>query len=97
MISLYLFIFFTVFLFGVVSLMIKRENLLMILLSMEFSMLGLLMFLFNLMLMFIGEIYFVVIFVVFMVIDSVLGLTILIFMIRLYGNDYFFGFNLLEC
>nr|WGL39505.1 NADH dehydrogenase subunit 4L [Typhlodessus monteithi] len=91
LLNLYLFIMFFI---GLVVFSSKRKHLLLMLLSMEFMILSL----YALMFMFLSfldyEFYFSMMFLVFCVCESVLGLSILVSMIRTYGNDYFFSMNL---
>ena len=44
-----------------------------------------------------GEFYFILVFIVFMVVERVLGLVILVSIVRLNGNDYFIYLNSLQC
>nr|UXW64247.1 NADH dehydrogenase subunit 4L [Agenocimbex maculatus] len=87
---------YLIFFIGMLSFSIKRFHLLMILLSLEFIV----MILFFLMIVFLNlygmELYFSMIFLVFSVCESTLGLGILVSMIRFYGNDYFQVLNLLK-
>nr|UZZ44230.1 NADH dehydrogenase subunit 4L [Orthotrichia sp. XG-2021] len=72
-----------------------RSHLLLILLSMEF----LVLVIFFLMLLYLmvmhTEIFFLVLFLIFAVCEGVLAISLMIHMIRIYGNDYLFAFNLL--
>nr|YP_010528145.1 NADH dehydrogenase subunit 4L [Cimbex luteus]QPM99423.2 NADH dehydrogenase subunit 4L [Cimbex luteus]UXW64286.1 NADH dehydrogenase subunit 4L [Cimbex luteus] len=87
---------YLIFFIGMLSFSMKRYYLLMILLSLEFVMI-LLFFLMIMYLSFYGmELYFSMIFLVFSVCESVLGLSILILMIRFNGNDYFQVLSLLN-
>nr|QLY89808.1 NADH dehydrogenase subunit 4L [Agapetus fuscipes] len=73
----------------------NSKHLLIILLSLELMVLGLFFMLYMLLMNFMSEMYFLMMFMVFSVCEGVLGLSLLISMIRLYGNDYFMNFNIL--
>nr|ARO34902.1 NADH dehydrogenase subunit 4L [Corynis lateralis] len=93
--SFILYLFLLIFFIGFFSLSLNRFHLLMILLNFEFLIL-ILFFFMMLFLTFYGlELYFSLIFLVFSVSEGVLGLSILILLIRSYGNDYFQILNLL--
>nr|AXS67642.1 NADH dehydrogenase subunit 4L [Cicadellidae gen. sp. 1 JCX-2018] len=65
-----------------------RKHIFMCLLSLEFLVLSL-MLIFSVSCVFFDyELYLVVFMMIFFVCESVLGLSILIYMIRFYGNDY---------
>lgn len=73
----------------------KCKHLLLILLSLEFIVLSLYFGLY-ICLMFYGyEYYFRIIFLTIRVCEGALGLSILVAIIRSYGNDYFQSFNIL--
>nr|UXW93473.1 NADH dehydrogenase subunit 4L [Blasticotoma sp. 'minuta'] len=75
----------------------KFKHLLIILLGLEFMVLSIYMNLFIYMGVFIYESYFSMVFLVFSVCEGVLGISILISMIRSYGNDFYDLFNLNKC
>nr|YP_010946787.1 NADH dehydrogenase subunit 4L [Pseudoglomeris planiuscula]WGO57544.1 NADH dehydrogenase subunit 4L [Pseudoglomeris planiuscula] len=75
----------------------NRKYLLMMLLSLEFIVLVLYFFLFSYLMLYNFELFFSMIFLTFSVCEGVLGLSILVSMIRSYGKDYFFVYNLLQC
>nr|YP_010946774.1 NADH dehydrogenase subunit 4L [Pseudoglomeris montshadskii]WGO57531.1 NADH dehydrogenase subunit 4L [Pseudoglomeris montshadskii] len=75
----------------------NRKYLLMMLLSLEFIVLILYFFLFYYLMMFNFELFFGLIYLTFSVCEGVLGLSILVSMIRSYGKDFFFIYNLLQC
>nr|AKM70140.1 NADH dehydrogenase subunit 4L [Greenidea kuwanai] len=82
---------------GVLFYVFNFNHLLMMLLGLEFMMLILfLWFLINLML-FINQYILLFIFLIFCISESVLGLTILILMVRFYGNDYLKSLMILQC
>nr|AYR05337.1 NADH dehydrogenase subunit 4L [Coleoptera sp. ACP-2013] len=67
----------------------KRKHLLLMLLSLEFIVLSLYMLIFCYLSLFDFEYFFSLMFLVFSVCEGVLGLSLLVFMIRSHGNDYF--------
>nr|AII02269.1 NADH dehydrogenase subunit 4L [Rhodoneura mellea] len=73
----------------------KYKHLLIVLLSLEFIVLGIFFF----MMVMLGgsnyNLYMLMVFLVFSVCEGALGLSILVSMIRTHGNDYFQSFNLL--
>nr|UFZ13147.1 NADH dehydrogenase subunit 4L [Ctenochauliodes punctulatus] len=75
----------------------NRKHLLLMLLSLEFMVISLFMFLIIFLLMFSYETYFSMVFLTFSVCEGALGLGILVSMIRTHGNDYFSSFNILVC
>nr|UZZ44139.1 NADH dehydrogenase subunit 4L [Marilia sp. XG-2021] len=64
------------------------------LLMMEFMMLNVFMIMFMYLLVMGFDLYFLMMFLVISVCEGVLGLSLLIYMIRFFGNDYYFIFNL---
>nr|ANJ70687.1 NADH dehydrogenase subunit 4L [Stomis pumicatus] len=83
------------FFIGLMVFSFKRKHLLLMLLSMEFIILSLYMLMFIYLSMFNYEYYFSMLFLVFCVCESVLGLSILVSLIRTHGNDFFFSMNML--
>nr|ARH53697.1 NADH dehydrogenase subunit 4L [Adrastus rachifer] len=73
----------------------KCKHLLLMLLSLEFIVLSLYFGLFICMMFYEYEYYFMMIFLTMSVCEGALGLSILVAMIRSYGNDYFQSFNIL--
>nr|YP_010447007.1 NADH dehydrogenase subunit 4L [Loxocera sinica]UTM10372.1 NADH dehydrogenase subunit 4L [Loxocera sinica] len=86
-----MFMFFS----GVFLFISNRKHLLSMLLSLEYIVLSLFFMLFMYLNMINYEMYFTMIFLTFSVCEGALGLSILVSMIRTYGNDYFQSFNLL--
>nr|AML26066.1 NADH dehydrogenase subunit 4L [Staphylinidae sp. BMNH 1274252] len=83
------------YLCGLIVFCLKRKHLLLMLMSLEFVILSLY---FSLMLSlndYSMEIYFSLIFLTMSVCEGALGLSILVSLIRSYGNDYFSSFNIL--
>nr|ATD53008.1 NADH dehydrogenase subunit 4L [Psammotettix sp. EMHAU-2015-Zz053036] len=75
------------------SLLTIRKHIFLCLLSLEFIVISLLMMLMHFV-MFTLSMYFMVILMVFFVCEGVLGLSVMVSMIRCYGNDYLNSFNL---
>nr|WON66000.1 NADH dehydrogenase subunit 4L [Carpelimus sp. 1 HFZ-2023b] len=88
------YIFILVFMSGLLSFCINKHFLLM-LLSLEFIMMGLFFGLFMYLSLLNNEFYFLMIFMIMVVSEGVLGLSILVSMARMFGNDYFLSFNTL--
>nr|YP_010632188.1 NADH dehydrogenase subunit 4L [Cybister brevis]WBP62302.1 NADH dehydrogenase subunit 4L [Cybister brevis] len=89
-IGTFIFMYFS----GLLMFSMKRKHLLLMLLSMEFIILSLYLLLFVYLSCYDFEYYFSMMFLVFCVCESVLGLSILVSLIRTHGNDYFFSMNL---
>nr|QNV11722.1 NADH dehydrogenase subunit 4L [Hydropsyche fulvipes] len=94
-----MFNFFFMFVFFMVNLMfmIKRKHLLNMLLVLEFLMMILFLLIILILVNISYESYFLIMFMVFMVCEGVLGITILVMLIRSIGSDYFHIYNLLMC
>nr|YP_010292346.1 NADH dehydrogenase subunit 4L [Gonimbrasia tyrrhea]ULO26071.1 NADH dehydrogenase subunit 4L [Gonimbrasia tyrrhea] len=95
MIMYNLMIIFIMFIIGNLIFISKNKHLLIILLSLEFIVLSIFFFLLMLLSFMEYDMYMLMIFLVFVVCEGALGLSILVSMIRTYGNDYFQSFNLL--
>jgi NADH-ubiquinone oxidoreductase chain 4L len=80
---------------GLFSFCIKRKHLLLILLRLEFVVLGLYFNLYLFLAYFDFEFYFGIIFLTIRVCEGALGLAILVSLVRTHGNDYFQTFNVL--
>nr|QZP41066.1 NADH dehydrogenase subunit 4L [Geoscapheus robustus] len=75
----------------------NRKHLLVTLLSLEFIVLILYSVLFNYLNVFNFELFFMMIFLTFSVCEGVLGLSLLVSMIRSYGNDFFNIYSMFQC
>jgi NADH-ubiquinone oxidoreductase chain 4L len=75
----------------------SRRHLLITLLRLEFIVLVLFIIIYFYLCMFNYELYFVILFLVFSVCEGSLGLSILVSIIRGFGNDYFQSYNVLQC
>nr|YP_010586169.1 NADH dehydrogenase subunit 4L [Eubasilissa sinensis]UZZ43931.1 NADH dehydrogenase subunit 4L [Eubasilissa sinensis] len=67
---------------------LNRKHLLIILLSLEFIMLNLFFLIYLYTISLGNSMYFMVLFMVLSVCEGVLGISILMYMIRIFGNDY---------
>nr|URX53391.1 NADH dehydrogenase subunit 4L [Incisitermes cf. incisus] len=91
------FYFSFVFFCGIWAFSSNRKHLLATLLSLEFMVLILFIMVYFYLCLFNYELYFVMIFLVFSVCEGSLGLSILVSMIRGFGNDYFQSYSVLQC
>nr|YP_010852791.1 NADH dehydrogenase subunit 4L [Gonepteryx amintha]WGL40171.1 NADH dehydrogenase subunit 4L [Gonepteryx amintha]WHS18937.1 NADH dehydrogenase subunit 4L [Gonepteryx amintha] len=73
----------------------KHKHLLIVLLSLEFIVLSMYLLMMIYFTMMNYNMYMLMVFLVFSVCEGALGLSILVSMIRTYGNDYFQSYNLL--
>nr|AIW06260.1 NADH dehydrogenase subunit 4L [Blattodea sp. MT-2014] len=89
--------FFVMFSCGVWVFSSNHKHLLVVLLSLEFIVLIIYMFINYYLCFYSFELFFVVVFLTFSVCEGALGLSILVSMIRSFGNDYFFNYNMLQC
>uniref|UniRef100_A1YA90 NADH-ubiquinone oxidoreductase chain 4L n=2 Tax=Syrphini TaxID=115274 RepID=A1YA90_SIMGR len=88
---------FFLMMMGIFIFISNRKHLLSMLLSLEYIVLSLFYLLFIYLNMLNYESYFSMVFMTFSVCEGVLGLSVLVSMIRMYGNDYFQSFNILQC
>nr|YP_010610611.1 NADH dehydrogenase subunit 4 [Thereuopoda clunifera]WAP91275.1 NADH dehydrogenase subunit 4 [Thereuopoda clunifera] len=82
---------------GVIMFVSNRKHLLVVLMSIEYLMLGLFLGLSYVFLMGPGDMFFLLVFLVFAACEGSLGLSVLVGIIRSHGNDYFNGLNVLQC
>nr|YP_003433950.1 NADH dehydrogenase subunit 4L [Siphlonurus immanis] len=87
----------TLFSLGILVFVSSRKHLLATLLSLEFIVLSLYVFLFSYLSNLGSELYFSMVFLTFAVCEGALGLSVLVSMIRTHGNDYFQSFSILQC
>nr|WAB69692.1 NADH dehydrogenase subunit 4L [Coelophthinia sp. 1 JPL-2022a] len=85
------------FIMGLFVFVSSRKHLLITLLSLEFIVLSLFMFIFLILNFFGSEMFFSMVFLTFSVCEGALGLSLLVSMIRTHGNNYFQSFNILLC
>nr|WES13256.1 NADH dehydrogenase subunit 4L [Fenusa (Kaliofenusa) sp. 2 GYN-2022b] len=88
MVNLNIYIFLLFFM-GFLNLCVNRFHLLMVLLSMEFIVLIIYFYLIIYLNFFEMELFFSMFFLIFSVCEGVLGLSVLILMVRMHGNDFF--------
>nr|AIY61941.1 NADH dehydrogenase subunit 4L [Rugitermes sp. A TB-2014] len=86
-----------VFFCGVWVFSSNRKHLLITLLSLEFIVLIIFTTICFYLSLFSYEFYFLMLFLVFSVCEGSLGLSILVSMIRGFGNDYFQSYSVLQC
>nr|ATC73068.1 NADH dehydrogenase subunit 4L [Psammotettix sp. EMHAU-2015-Zz060503] len=82
------YLFMLMYLFSLLSLMLLRKHIFLCLLSLEFMVISLLLMLMSYLMCFSYGYYMIVMFMVFFVCEGVLGLSVLVSMIRCFGNDY---------
>nr|QNG56219.1 NADH dehydrogenase subunit 4L [Pediacus sp. MJ-2020] len=73
----------------------KRKHLLLMLLSVEFVVLVLYLNMFMYLMLMNYELFFLMIYLTMSVCEGVLGLSLLVSMIRVHGNDYVLSFSML--
>nr|QWB85673.1 NADH dehydrogenase subunit 4L [Mantitheus pekinensis] len=92
---IYLIVSIAMFISGLIVFSSKRKHLLLMLLSLEFVVLSLY---FNILIYLKSmnyELFFLMVFLTVSVCEAALGLSILVFMIRTFGNDYVLSFSCL--
>nr|YP_009695357.1 NADH dehydrogenase subunit 4L [Diaphanes nubilus]QEJ81535.1 NADH dehydrogenase subunit 4L [Diaphanes nubilus] len=87
--------FYLMYFVGMVVFSFKCKHLLLMLLSLEFMILSLYYGIYFVLCTYTNEYNFIMIFLSMSVCEGVLGLSILVSMIRSFGNDYFHSFNIL--
>nr|YP_009708253.1 NADH dehydrogenase subunit 4L [Figulus binodulus]QEV84367.1 NADH dehydrogenase subunit 4L [Figulus binodulus] len=92
---IYFFSFIFMYVCGLTSFSLNREHLLMMLLSLEFIVVSLYFGLYLYMSFYLNEYYFMLVFLTLGVCEGALGLSLLVLMMRFYGNDYTNSFSLL--
>nr|QDP18026.1 NADH dehydrogenase subunit 4L [Sphenacris crassicornis] len=97
MLNFSLFTSLMIYFFGVYVFSSKRKHLLFVLLSLEYIVLSLFMMIIIYLFSCDYDYYFPIIFLVFSVCEGALGLSILVSMIRSFGNDFFSSFSLSLC
>nr|APX40053.1 NADH dehydrogenase subunit 4L [Psylliodes cupreatus] len=90
---MYLLVF--MFISGIISFILNRKHLLLMLLSLEFIVISLYINMFMYLMMMNYEFFFSMIFLTISVCEGVLGLSILIMMVRVHGNDFILTFSAL--
>nr|UGK73291.1 NADH dehydrogenase subunit 4L [Paradorydium reflexanum] len=82
------------FVFSFMSIMIIRKHIFLCLISLEFIVISLLMYISYYLMFFDGEFYLMILFMVMFVCEGVLGLSVLVSMIRYFGNDNINSFSM---
>nr|ATN41124.1 NADH dehydrogenase subunit 4L [Endopterygota sp. 25 LC-2017] len=85
------------FIFSLMVFISSRKHLLVTLISLEFIVLVIYIFMFNYLSYMNYEYYFSMVFLTFSVCEGTLGLSILVSLIRTHGSDYFQTYNILQC
>lgn len=88
---------FSVFFCGIWVFSSNRKHLLVTLLRLEFIVLLVYMCTYLYINTYSYELFFGMVFLIFSVCEGALGLSILVSIIRSCGNDYFYGYNILQC
>nr|YP_009437868.1 NADH dehydrogenase subunit 4L [Gastrolina thoracica]ATG33628.1 NADH dehydrogenase subunit 4L [Gastrolina thoracica] len=83
------------FMSGAISFALNRKHLLIMLLSLEFMVISLYLNIFLYLSLMNYEFFFSMIFLTMSVCEGALGLSILIMMVRVHGNDYIMNFSYL--
>nr|YP_009927477.1 NADH dehydrogenase subunit 4L [Natula pravdini]QFG38979.1 NADH dehydrogenase subunit 4L [Natula pravdini] len=97
MMKLMMYFIFLMYLIGLWMFSSKRKYFLMTLLSLEYMALSVFLFLAYYLSWMMFEMYFLLVFMIFVVCEGALGLSILVMLVRSYGNDYFESFSILRC
>nr|YP_010882150.1 NADH dehydrogenase subunit 4L [Lopaphus sphalerus]WID87064.1 NADH dehydrogenase subunit 4L [Lopaphus sphalerus] len=85
------------FMCGLLVFSFNYDHFLITLLSLEYIVLSLFLLVFIYMFINFFDFYLLMFLLTFWVCEACLGLSLLVSLIRGYGNDYFFSFNLLQC
>nr|QUO99344.1 NADH dehydrogenase subunit 4L [Melanaphis sacchari] len=97
MMNLFILVLMFMMFSGILFYIFNFNHLLMMLLGLEYLLLILSLFLLLNLMMFIKQYILLLIFFIFCISESVMGLTILILMVRMYGNDYLKSLMILQC
>nr|YP_009349957.1 NADH dehydrogenase subunit 4L [Lipotactes tripyrga]AQM40131.1 NADH dehydrogenase subunit 4L [Lipotactes tripyrga] len=95
--KLYWIMMVMIILLGVWVFCSKRKHVLVMLLSLEFIVLGMFMCLYIYLNYFEFEGFFSMVFLVFSVCEGALGLSLIVSMIRTHSNDFFQAVSILQC
>nr|AKR07170.1 NADH dehydrogenase subunit 4L [Pseudorhaetus sinicus] len=87
--------FVFMYLMGMLSFCLNRQHMLLMLLSLEFVVVSLFLGLYVYLCVFGWEFYFLMVYLTISVCEGALGLSILVLLMRTYGNDYMESFSLL--
>lgn len=90
-----MYVIFLIFMIGNLIFVLKRKHLLIILIRLEFIVLRIYFLIIIYLIIINNNIYLLIVFLVLSVCEGALGLSILVSIVRTYGNDYFQRFNLI--
>nr|ALO77056.1 NADH deshydrogenase subunit 4L [Brentidae sp. GENSP01] len=93
--SMYLYSFSLMFFSGLMIYVLKYNHLLVMLLSLEFMMLSLYLIMYFYFSFLTFEYFFSMVYLTMSVCEGALGLSVLVLMIRTYGNDHIISLNML--
>nr|UBA17438.1 NADH dehydrogenase subunit 4L [Orestes guangxiensis] len=82
---------------GVLVFSFNYDHFLITLLSLEYIVLSLFWLIFIYLCLNLFDLYFMMFLLTFWVCEASLGLSLLVSLIRGFGNDYFFSFNVIQC
>nr|YP_004021614.1 NADH dehydrogenase subunit 4L [Entoria okinawaensis]BAJ24435.1 NADH dehydrogenase subunit 4L [Entoria okinawaensis] len=85
------------FICGLLAFSFNYDHFLITLLSLEYIVLSLFLLMYMYMVVSLYDLYFLMFLLTFWVCEATLGLSLLVSLIRGFGNDYFSSFNLLQC
>nr|UCP07159.1 NADH dehydrogenase subunit 4L [Orthomeria smaragdinum] len=94
---MYFMFFFIMFICGLLIFSFNYKHFLVTLLSLEYIILSLFFMLYMYLFFFFYDLFFLMIILTFWVCEGVLGLSLLVMLIRSYGNDFFSSYNILQC
>nr|YP_003162794.1 NADH dehydrogenase subunit 4L [Ramulus hainanense]ACH78290.1 NADH dehydrogenase subunit 4L [Ramulus hainanense] len=94
---IYLIVPLFMFVCGLLTFSFNYNHFLITLLSFEYIVLSLFWFIFIYMFFSLYDLYFIMYIMAFWVCEAALGLSLLVSLIRGFGNDYFFSISLLQC
>nr|YP_010390382.1 NADH dehydrogenase subunit 4L [Pulex irritans]UPV72704.1 NADH dehydrogenase subunit 4L [Pulex irritans] len=95
--KIYMLMLIFMFMVGVMKFTFNRKYLLLSLLILEYKVLIMFLLLYFCLNFCMFENYLCNAYIVFTVCEGVLGLSILVSMVRMHGNDYFSSFNMMQC
>lgn len=97
MLNLFILLRLIIIFFGILFYVFNFNHLLIILLGLEYLLLILSFIIVLNLIIFIKQYILLIVFLVFCISERVLGLTVLIVIVRIYGNDYIKSLIILQC
>nr|YP_010882189.1 NADH dehydrogenase subunit 4L [Pulchriphyllium bioculatum]WID87103.1 NADH dehydrogenase subunit 4L [Pulchriphyllium bioculatum] len=94
---MYYFLSFFMFFCGLILFSFSYSHFLISLLSLEYMVLSLFLMMFIYMGFYCFDLFIIIFMLTFWVCEGILGLSLLVSLIRSYGNDFFSSINLLQC